>query len=127
MHVMMRVDVRRECAGQVAEDIELTFELPLLRPEVARVERARARGEVHVQADAQPRMLASHPRRGARARHVDHEARAGHDPSLVSLDDAPGGPVVGAEVVGVDDQIAAGAARARASGRPGVVAVAWAS
>jgi hypothetical protein len=59
-----------------------------------------------VQAEAQARLALRRADRGAGARHVDHEARAGHDAALVRLDDSPRGPLVRPEVIRVDDQVA---------------------
>src|SRR5260370_41632008 len=65
-------------------------------------------------------MLPGCPDRGSGARHVDHEARAGHDAPFVSRDDSPGGPVVRAEVIGVYDQVATEVALPVASRPPGM-------
>jgi len=103
--MVMRVDVRRDLPGHVREHVELPLELQSLRSKVE-IEDPIACGEVHVKAETQVRMFPcqSGCRRGSW--HVDHEARAGHDPSFVRLDYSSVGPLVPAKVICVDDQTA---------------------
>jgi hypothetical protein len=112
MYVVMGVQVGREAAGQIAEGSELARQLPLKRAAVREIDRPAFRGEVDVEPDAQARMPAGEPDRGARARPVDHQARAGDDAALVRPDDAAVDVLVCAEVVGVDDQVPGGTRRA---------------
>lgn len=112
MHVVMGVEVGRAAAGQLAKRIELARQLPLEQAAVREIDRPPLRREVDMEPDAQPWIPAGQPDRRARPRHVDHQARAGHDAARVRFDDAAVDLLVRAEVVGVDDQVPGGARRA---------------
>jgi hypothetical protein len=105
VHVVVRVDVRGQGAGELDEEIDLTFDLAGHGLEVgARHGRARAGREVRVQAEAQRGEGASpaHAVLGGGQSH--HEARAGQHAPGVRLDDAAIDPLAHAEVVGIDDE-----------------------
>src|SRR5688572_27858802 len=66
---------------------------------------ARIAGQNGVKPDAQRRQLGCESRRLGAPRRIHHEARTGHDPVAMRLDDSTIDSGSGAEVVRVDDQV----------------------
>src|SRR5262245_7053377 len=108
MQVMVRVQMVREAADQAHERVELLLELLPNRGEVGRIEYPAATPcEFRVQAEPQLRIASGSAHSLDRMPRVDEKARAADDAVIVGIDNAVVRGFAHAEVVGIDDELAA--------------------